>query len=84
MNGRWRGNTEQVNQGIVDIQSRHFKTTKDLLPIKEQSQVLAHIKRMINEFEEVIHGVTLLKELSPRSKDLILSFGERLSAYYCL
>ncbi len=81
--GEWAvaGDVDQVIQGIVTIQDRHFDTVKALLPVKDQSHVLAHIKRMINELEEVIHGVTLLKELSPRSKDLILSFGERLSAY---
>ncbi len=75
------GDVDQVNQGIITIQDRHFNTVKELLPVKDQSQVLAHIKRMINELEEVIHGVALLKELSTRSKDLILSFGERLSAF---
>ena len=81
--GEWAiaGDLEQVNQGILDIQNRHFEVVKDLLPIRAQSKVLAHIKRLINDLEEIIHGVTLLKELSPRSKDLVLSFGERLSAY---
>jgi aspartokinase/homoserine dehydrogenase 1 len=75
------GNTEAVNKGILTVQDRHFSVVKELLPIRDQSQVLAHTKRLINELEEVVHGVTLLKELTPRSKDLILSFGERLSAY---
>lgn len=75
------GDVEQVNRSILDIQNRHFSAVKELLPVKAQSKVLAHIKRLINELEEIIHGITLLKELSPRSKDLILSFGERLSAY---
>jgi aspartokinase/homoserine dehydrogenase 1 len=30
--------------------------------------------------EDVLHGVFLLKELSNRTKDLVLSFGERLSS----
>ncbi len=75
------GDIEAVNQGILEIQNTHFKVVKELLPIKAQSKVLAHIKRLMNELEEILHGVALLKELSPRSKDLILSFGERLSAY---
>ena len=75
------GDIEQVNRSILDIQNRHFSVVKELLPVKAQSKILAHIKRLINELEEIIHGITLLKELSPRSKDLILSFGERLSAY---
>ncbi len=81
--GKWaiEGDTVKVNNAILELQSRHFDTIKQLLPIKDQSQVLAHTKRLVNELEEIIHGVTLLKELSPRSNDLILSFGERFSAY---
>lgn len=75
------GELDQVNQGILTVQNRHFSTVKELLPINAQSQALAHIKRLINDLEEIIHGVTLLKELSPRSRDLILSYGERLSAF---
>lgn len=75
------GELDQVNQGILTVQNRHFGTVKELLPIKAQSQALAHIKRLINDLEEIIHSVALLKELSPRSRDLILSYGERLSAF---
>ena len=35
---------------------------------------------LFGELEEILKGVSLLKELSPRSTDLILSFGEILSA----
>jgi len=81
--GSWAvaGDLNQVNSGILELQNRHFEAVKKLLPIKDQSQVLAHTKRLVNELEEIIHGVTLLKELSPRSQDLILSFGERFSSY---
>jgi aspartokinase/homoserine dehydrogenase 1 len=34
---------------------------------------------MFNELEEILHGVELLKECSPRTMDLVMSFGERLS-----
>ena len=33
----------------------------------------------ISELEEILNGVSLIKECSARSKDLILSFGERLN-----
>ena len=63
------------------LEHRHISTAKDLISIKKQSNILANIKLNLNELEDVIHGVYLVKELSPRTLDFILSFGERLSAY---
>ena len=34
---------------------------------------------MCNELEEILHGVELIRECSPRTMDLVMSFGERLS-----
>jgi len=64
-----------------DLDHRHILAAKDLISIKKQSNILANIKLSLNELEDVIHGVYLVKELSPRTLDFILSFGERLSAY---
>jgi aspartokinase/homoserine dehydrogenase 1 len=63
------------------MEQRHISTAKELISVKKQSNILANIKLSLNELEDVIHGVYLVKELSPRTMDFILSFGERLSAY---
>lgn len=66
---------------LKEIEVRHFDVAKGLIPIKGQSNIFAHIKLLLNELEDVLHGVFLLRELSLRTRDLIMSFGERLSAY---
>lgn len=66
---------------LQGIEKKHFSLIKELFPVKHQSQVLAHVKIMLNQLQDVLEGVHLLKELSLRTKDFILSFGERLSAY---
>lgn len=68
-------------QILRTIEQRHITTIKSLIEIKFQSKVIANIKMLINELEDLLQGVYLLKELSPRSQDLVLSFGERLSTY---
>lgn len=73
------GNDERYLQNLKDLETKHFQTIKELLKIKNQSSVLAQIKKLTNELEELMHGVFLLKEISTRTLDLILSFGERLS-----
>jgi bifunctional aspartokinase / homoserine dehydrogenase 1 len=68
---------EQLKQ----IEQKHIEAVKKLIDVKVQSRVIANIKMQINELEDLLHGVFLLKELSLRTQDLVLSFGERLSAY---
>lgn len=43
----------------------------------------AAVGGLLDELERVVHGILALGELTPRSRDLILSFGERLSAPLC-
>jgi aspartokinase/homoserine dehydrogenase 1 len=66
---------------LKSIETKHITTVKALIDVKVQSRVVAYIKTLSNELEDLLHGVYLLKELSPRTLDLIVSFGERLSAY---
>lgn len=42
---------------------------------------MSHIKRIINHLETLLDGCFLLGELSPRTADTILSFGELLSSF---
>ncbi|MFO7447900.1 MAG: bifunctional aspartate kinase/homoserine dehydrogenase I [Ignavibacteriaceae bacterium] len=63
------------------IETRHIQTAKELISVKSQSRVLANLKLNLNELEDVLHGVYLVKELSARTLDFIMSFGERFSAY---
>jgi aspartokinase/homoserine dehydrogenase 1 len=66
---------------LKSIEQKHINTVKSLIDVKVQSRVVAYIKNLTNELEDLLHGVYLLKELSPRTLDLIVSFGERLSTY---
>ena len=72
---------ESYKTNLEYIENRHFDSIKKLLNINNQSSVIAYIKLLFIELEDVLHGVFLIKELSKKSSDFILSFGERLSAY---
>lgn len=64
---------------VEKIRSRHIKVIYDLCPARNQSIVLTELQLLLTELEEVLHGVSLVKEFSPRTLDLIMSFGERLA-----
>ncbi|MGF1639254.1 MAG: bifunctional aspartate kinase/homoserine dehydrogenase I [Cyclobacteriaceae bacterium] len=72
-------NDPTYTDNLKELETRHFDLVKSLMDIKKRGEVLAEVKRLLNELEDLTHGVLLLKELSPRTQDLLLSFGERLS-----
>lgn len=69
------------DEDIQFLEEKHFAVVKELITIKYQNPVFTKLKLMLNDLEEILHGVFALKELSPQSKDLIVSFGERFSNY---
>lgn len=64
---------------LEEIRSRHKEMIAGLMGEKAPATEEL-IMPLLLELAEIIHGTFLLRECSPRSKDLILSFGERLSA----
>ena len=66
---------------LAEIEKRHIDAVRDLIGVQKQSSILAQVKSMINELEDILHGVYLVRECTPRTLDYIMSFGERLSAY---
>ncbi len=74
------GNLE-YKQKLEQLEKRHLDAVRDLTKISTQSGILAQVKVQINELEDVLHGIFLVKERTPRTLDYIMSFGERLSAF---
>jgi aspartokinase/homoserine dehydrogenase 1 len=62
------------------IENRHLQVVKELIPIEKQSATLSLVKKICNDLESLCEGVFLLQELSPRTLDGVVSFGELLSS----
>lgn len=65
----------------TELKERHYSTIDALFTAPDSLAVKAHVSSVLSELEKITHGVYLLRELSKRSLDMIMSFGERLSAY---
>ncbi|MBS1488001.1 MAG: bifunctional aspartate kinase/homoserine dehydrogenase I [Bacteroidetes bacterium] len=74
------GNT-QYKPRLEELEKRHLDAVRALTPLSTQSSILAQVKIQINELEDVLQGIFLVKERTARTLDYIMSFGERLSAY---
>lgn len=75
-----KGNRDYQNP-FNNLQEKHFSTVRELILVHNQGHTLANVKLLLNELSDVLHGVFLIKELSPKTLDYIMSFGERLSSY---
>ena len=71
---------ESYKEVLQGIEKRHMELCNELLSVKERNNTLTHTKLLLNDLEDVYRGVFLIHELSPRSLDHILSYGEILSA----
>lgn len=71
---------ESYKERLRVLEHRHLEATKQLIPVDRQSSVLSQVKRHCNEIEDICNGVFLLRELSPRTKDRIVSYGELISS----
>jgi bifunctional aspartokinase / homoserine dehydrogenase 1 len=64
---------------VQAIENRHFEVVRALIDVKSQSKVFANIRTIINELDDLLKGISLIRETSTRTSDLVVSFGERLS-----
>lgn len=66
---------------LKNLEERHFHMIKELLAVSKQNPVFTKLRILFNELEDILQGVMILQELTPRTRDLILSYGERCSAF---
>lgn len=75
-----KGNREYIDK-ISELKKRHYQAVKKLIPKEKQKKVNEKLKSILDELKNVFNGIFLIKELSPKTLDYVMSFGERLSAY---
>ena len=68
-------------KNIEKLFLRQEKAVNELMSGKLAQETMKYIKEMIEELENLLNGIELIKERSPRTLDLIASFGERLNNF---
>ncbi len=70
---------QEYAEHLHSVEERHFNAIRGLIGVKQQSSLIAKVKVIFNEIEDLLRGISLIRDISPRTMDLLLSFGERLS-----
>ena len=65
---------------LTELEKRHLAATAELASPSDVDLVKSFVLQALHELRDLLHGVYLLREASPRTRDRLLSYGERLSA----
>src|SRR4051794_1962066 len=75
------GDERTVASLIAQLRSRHAEVARVLLPAGQaRAEMLAYIADAFQELEALAQGLRLVRELTARTNDYLVSRGERLSA----
>lgn len=62
------------------IKDVHFSIIKELNP-DNSSSILNYAEEKLNELESLLNGIFLINEISPKTSDKLVTFGELLSSF---
>ncbi len=75
-----RGETEAALKALREIVAKHKKACAELWEGEPPVDLQQFIEALSTQIDMLLRGVALLRELSTRSRDAIVSFGELLSS----
>ncbi|HEY6951382.1 MAG TPA: bifunctional aspartate kinase/homoserine dehydrogenase I [Bacteroidota bacterium] len=66
---------------LRSIRKRHLDALADLVAVRRRRNAEAFVRERLADLSDVLHGVSFTKELTVRTKDYVMSFGEILSTF---
>jgi aspartate kinase len=76
-----KSDQKQIENFTLQLLEKHKEAILSSISSKQiQKEVLQITEKTIFELEKVLTGICYVGELTPKSKDYVVSFGERLSA----
>ena len=75
-----RGDKTSIDEFVKKSAEIHMHIAEGAISNKKlKGEAIAALKKIISELEDVLGGIVLLGEVTPKSLDYLMSFGERLS-----
>ena len=71
---------EHYKSVLQQIQNKHYEVVENLIEKDKKEQVINLLKTEFNQLQTLLDGCYLLSELTPKTADRILSFGELLAS----
>jgi aspartate kinase len=75
------GKRDEYIAQLHDLRDFHSREARQVVPLAERADLDRFLDEHFQELTELVKGLAVLGELTPRSIDAISSYGERLSSY---
>ncbi len=75
-----RGDREQALDICRTLRERHYTTAGELLGTGLHTELHTELGAEFDSLDELLRGIAAVGELTPRTSDYVVSFGERLSS----
>jgi aspartate kinase len=75
------GEREEYIAQLHDLRDMHSRAARQVVPLDRRAELDRFLDEHFQELTELVKGLAVLGELTPRSIDAISSYGERLSSY---
>ena len=75
------GQRDQYIAQLHDLRSFHSREARQIVPLSHRAELDRTLDEHFQELTELVKGLAVLGELTPRSIDAISSYGERLSSF---
>jgi aspartokinase/homoserine dehydrogenase 1 len=70
----------RINSELSAIRTRHEDMIHGLFDEEDSAKTIQTLQPLFDELEKIVQGVSLIGELTPKTLDKVLGFGERLSS----
>ncbi|MBR3091389.1 MAG: bifunctional aspartate kinase/homoserine dehydrogenase I [Bacteroidaceae bacterium] len=71
-------------QSYDEMVERHHKMIREVITNGGQRErLLESVDKLLNELKSIFQGVYLIRDLSPKTSNAIVSYGERISSKIC-
>ena len=75
-----RGERDQALEICRSLRERHYLTAGELLGTGLHTELHSELGAEFDSLDELLRGISAVGELTPRTSDYVVSFGERLSS----
>lgn len=80
-NAAIQGKRDEYLRQIHDLRDFHSREARQVVPLDQRADLEVTLDDHFQELTELVKGIAVIGELTPRSIDAISSYGERLSSY---
>ena len=71
---------EEYKKLLLEVKKRHQEPISNLILLENQKTISEYIESSLSHISTILEGCFLLGEMSDKTKDIILSYGELLSS----